>query len=100
MIYQQSAQFARLALQHRLPATAFAREFAVAGGALAYGPYETSTMERQADLVAKILGGANPAELPVERPTKIRLVVNLETAKTLGIVVPPSILLRADEVIQ
>ena len=100
MIFQQSARFARLALQHRLPATAFAREFAIAGGALAYGPDNTSTMDREADLVAKILGGTNPAELPVERPTKINLVVNLKTAKALGITIPQSILLRADEVIK
>ena len=100
MIYQQSVRFARLALQHRLPATAFSHEFAVAGGALAYGPDDPSTSERTAVLVAKILGGANPAELPVERPAKIRLVVNLKTAKALGITIPQSILLRADEVIR
>jgi putative ABC transport system substrate-binding protein len=100
MIYQQSAQFARLALKHRLPATAFAREFALAGGALAYGPDVTETRDSTADLVAKILGGAKPGELPVQRPSKIRLVVNLKTAKALGITVPQSILLRADEVIR
>jgi putative ABC transport system substrate-binding protein len=100
MMYQQSARFAKLALQHRLPATSFARDFAIAGGALAYGPDDISTIERTAVLVAKILGGAKPAELPVERPTKIRLVVNLKTAKALGITIPQSILLRADEVIR
>jgi putative ABC transport system substrate-binding protein len=100
MIYQQSARFAKLALKHQLPATSFAREFAIAGGALAYGPDDTWSFERQAVMVAKILGGAKPAEIPVERPTKIRLVVNLKTAKTLGITIPQSILLRADEVIR
>jgi len=100
MIYQQSARFAKLALKHQLPATSFAREFAIAGGALAYGPDDTWSFERQAVMVAKILGGAKPAEIPVERPAKIRLVVNLKTAKTLGITIPQSILLRADEVIR
>jgi putative ABC transport system substrate-binding protein len=100
MIYGQSARLARLALKHRLPATSMDPEFANAGGALAYGPELTSTIERIAIFVAKILGGSSPAELPVERPTKIQLVVNLKTAKTLGITTPQSILLRADEVIR
>jgi putative ABC transport system substrate-binding protein len=100
MIHNQSARLARLALKHRLPATSFAREFAIAGGALAYGPHSDWDDERVAILVAKILGGAKPGELPVERPTTFRLVVNLKTAKTLGITIPQSILLRADEVIR
>jgi putative ABC transport system substrate-binding protein len=75
-------------------------KFANVGGAIAYGPELTSTIERIAVLVAKILGGSNPAELPVERPTKIQLLVNLKTAKALGITMPQSILLRADEVIR
>jgi putative ABC transport system substrate-binding protein len=100
MIYQQSARLARLALKHRLPATSFSRQFAIAGGTLAYGPDEPSTIEGTAVLVAKILGGAKPGDLPVQRPSKIRLVVNLKTAKTLGITIPQSILLRADEVIR
>ena len=100
MIYGQSARLARLALKHRLPATSMAREFAIAGGVIAYGPELSSTIETLAVLAAKILDGRNPAELPVERPTKIRLVVNLKTAKALGITIPQSILLRADEVIR
>jgi len=100
LIYGQSAQLARLALTHRLPATSFAREFADAGGAIAYGPEENSTWERIAVLMAKILGGSDPAELPIERPTKIQLVVNIKTAKALGITIPQSMLLRADEVIE
>jgi putative ABC transport system substrate-binding protein len=100
MIYVQSARLAELVLKHRLPATSMARAFADAGGAISYGPELTSAWERHAVLVTKILGGAKPAEVPVERPTKIRLVVNLNTAKTLGITVPQSILLRADEVIR
>jgi putative ABC transport system substrate-binding protein len=100
MIYEQSARLARLALKRRLPATSMARAFANAGGAISYGPESTSAWESHAGLVAKILGGSNPAELPIERPTKINLVVNLKTAKALGLTVPQSILLRADEVIR
>jgi putative ABC transport system substrate-binding protein len=100
MIYNLSARLARLALTHRLPATSMAREFAIAGGVIAYGPEVTSTFERATALVSKILDGGKPAELPVERPAKIQLVVNLKTAKSLGITIPQSILLRADEVIE
>jgi putative ABC transport system substrate-binding protein len=100
MIYNESVRLARLALTHKLPAISFAREFAVAGGAVAYGPEDNSATESLAVLVAKILGGANPAELPVERPTRIQLLVNGKTAKALGITIPQSILLRADEVIK
>jgi len=100
MNYGQSPRLARLALKHRLPATSMALEFAIAGGTIAYGPETTSADKRIADSLAKILGGGNPAELPVERPTKFNLVVNLETAKSLGITIPQSILLRADELIR
>src|SRR5258708_28117906 len=99
MIYVQSAQLARLAMKHRLPATSMARLFAEAGGTVAYGPDLASASDRSAVLVAKILGGAHPAELPVERPTKVQLVVNLKATKSLDITLPESILLRADEVI-
>jgi putative ABC transport system substrate-binding protein len=100
MMYVQSARLAKLAMKHRLPATSMARLFAEAGGTVTYGPELASTAERSAVLVAKILGGTKPGELPVERPTKVQLVVNLKTAKALGITVPLSILVRADEVIQ
>jgi putative ABC transport system substrate-binding protein len=100
MIFGQSARLAELALKHRLPATSMAQEFANLGGAISYGPTATETWERVAALVAKILNGSNSAELPIERPTKFQLVVNLKTAKTLGITIPQSILLRADEVIE
>ncbi len=100
MIYVESDRLAKLALKHRLPATSMARPFAEDGGALSYGPEEASAFERVAGLVAKILGGANPAELPVERPTKVQLVVNLKTAKAFGLTVPESVLYRADEVIR
>ena len=100
MTYIQSARLAKLSLKHRLPAASMFTEFTDAGGALAYGPDVISTVERVAILVAKILSGNKPAELPVERPTKFQLVVNLKTAKTLGLIVPQSILLRADKVIR
>jgi ABC-type uncharacterized transport system substrate-binding protein len=100
MIYVQNERLAKLALKYRLPATSMARQFAEAGGTLAYGPEPTSVFERCGGLVAKILSGAKPGELPVERPTKVQLVVNLKTAKALGLTVPDSILYRADEVIQ
>jgi putative ABC transport system substrate-binding protein len=100
MSWTQSARLARLALKHRLPAASMAREFANAGGTIAYGPDTDLDRERNAVMVAKILNGSNPAELPVERPTTFQLVVNLKTAKTLGIKIPQSIMLRADEVIR
>jgi putative ABC transport system substrate-binding protein len=100
MIYWQSARLARLALKHRLPATSFARQFAIVGGAIAYGPADTSVAGRVAALVARILGGAKPGDLPIERPTTFKLVVNLKTAKALSITIPQSILIRADEVIR
>jgi putative ABC transport system substrate-binding protein len=102
MIYWQNARLAGLALKHRLPATSMAVEFANAGGLLAYGPELTAKYHHNAVavMVAKIMGGANPAALPVERPTNIQLIVNLKTAKTLAITIPQSVLLRADEVIE
>ena len=77
-----------------------ARLFADSGGVISYGPDLASAGERGAALVAKILGGAKPGDLPVERPSKFELVVNLKTAKALGITMPQSILLQADEVIK
>mgnify|MGYP001415138756 CR=1 FL=1 len=100
MLWGQSARIAELTLKHRLPATSMAGEFAQAGGMLSYGPDPASSFERNAALVAKILGGAKPGDLPLERPTKFKLVVNLKTARALGLTIPQSILLQADEVIQ
>ena len=100
MMFMQSERIAKLALKHRLPATSMSRLFADAGGTLAYGPERIPAYERAAVLVAKILAGAKPGDLPVERPSKIELVVNLKTAKALGLTIPQSILLRADEVIR
>jgi putative ABC transport system substrate-binding protein len=84
----------------RLPTMFSWREAALEGSLIAYGPSITENYRRAAEYVAKILRGAKPADLPVEQPTKFELVVNLKTAKALGITIPQSILLRADEVIE
>ena len=91
---------ADLALKYRLPSMYGFRENVTAGGLIAYGPSLSHTARRAATFVDKILKGAKPAELPVEQPTKFELVINLRTAKSLGITIPQSLLLRADEVIQ
>ena len=100
MIYLESERLAKLALKHRLPATSMARLFADAGGFISYGPDNGAAFERSAILVAKILAGAKLGDLPIERPSKFDLVVNLKTAKALGLTIPQSILLQADEVIR
>jgi putative ABC transport system substrate-binding protein len=94
------AQLARLAAQHRLPAIYVRREFAEAGGLLAYGPSFPDNYRRAATYVDKILKGAKPGDLPVEQPTRIELVINLKTAKALGLTIPQSLLQRADQVIE
>jgi putative tryptophan/tyrosine transport system substrate-binding protein len=100
MMYRQSDQLAKLSVKHRLPATSMARQFAEAGGAISYGPDLAATYERNALFVAKILSGAKPGELPIERPTKVQLIVNLKTTKALGLTVPESVLYRADDLIR
>ena len=93
-------RIAGLTLGLRLPAVSLFLDFARAGGMMAYGVDPTNIFRQGAALIAKVLRGAKPAELPAELPTKFELVVNLKTAKSLGIVFPTSILLRADEVIE
>src|SRR5262249_53080216 len=91
---------AALAVTHRLPTISYRPAYVRADGLMSYGANRAHLAWRAATLVDKILKGAKPADLPVERPTKLDLVINLKTAKTLGITIPPSLLLLADEVIQ
>ena len=89
-----------LALGARLPTMYGFREYVEAGGLMSYGPNFPDLFRRAADYVDKILRGAKPADIPVEQPTKFDLVINLTTAKALGLTIPESFLLRADEVIE
>jgi ABC-type uncharacterized transport system substrate-binding protein len=91
---------AELALRHRLPAITLFPDFARAGGLLAYGPNLLSMYRLVGVAAGKVARGANPAELPIERPTKFETVLNMRTARALGISIPTSLLLRADEVIE
>jgi putative ABC transport system substrate-binding protein len=100
MFLAQRIQLAELAARKRLPAIYGIREHAEAGGLMAYGANRADIFRRAAAFVVKILRGANPADLPVEQPTKFELVVNLNTAKELGLTVPDRLLALADEVIE
>jgi len=90
----------KLAARHRLPALYSDHAFATEGGLIAYGPDRVDQFRRAADYVDRILKGEKPADLPVQAPTKYELVINLKTAKALGIEMPASVLARADEVIE
>ena len=92
--------YATLAAVNRLPSLYNRKEFAEAGGLMAYGPNFSDNAKRAATYVHKILKGTKPAELPVEQPTRLELVINLQTAKSLGLTIPPTVLLRADRVIE
>jgi ABC-type uncharacterized transport system substrate-binding protein len=92
------ATILRLTAQHRLPAISTNRSFAEQGGLMAYQEYTPDTERRVAVFVDKILKGAKPADLPIEQPTKFEFVINLKTAKALGLTIPPSLLLQADQV--
>jgi putative ABC transport system substrate-binding protein len=89
-----------LAAKNRLPAIYARKEFVEAGGLMSYGPSFATDGRDAARLVDKILKGAKPADLPVEQPTKFELMINLKTAKALGLTIPPVVLMRAEKVIK
>jgi len=93
-------RIAELAVQHRLPAIYYRRDFVEAGGLMSYGANGVAIYRRAATYVDKILKGAKPADLPVEQPTAFEFVINMKAAKALGVTIPPALLVRADQVIQ
>ena len=100
ILFENLKPIADFALQARLPSTFHLREFIVAGGLISYGVDRSELFRRAAAYIDKNLKGANPADLPVEQPTKFELVINLKTAKALGLTIPPNLLGIADEVIE
>jgi len=100
MFNSEARRLADLATKNRLPTVFQFREYVDAGGLMAYGASLADLTRRSATYVDKILKGAKPGDLPVERPTKFELVINLKTARALGLTIPQSVLLRADEIIQ
>ena len=100
LTFTNRVQINSWALNQRLPTMYAIREFVAAGGLMSYGTNFPSLFRRAAEFTDRILRGANPADIPVEQPTKFDLVINLKTAKALGFEVPPTLLARADEVIE
>jgi putative ABC transport system substrate-binding protein len=100
LVVRHAADITAFARQHRLPAIYGSRIFTQEGGLMSYGPDFTDSFRHAATYLDKIFRGATPAALPVEQPTKFELVINLKTAKALGLTIPPAVLARADEVIQ
>jgi len=98
--YLNRTRIVDLAVRHRLPSVFQNREFVETGGLLSYAPSTTANYRRAAFFVDRILKGAKPADLPVEQPTKFELVINLKTAKALGLTIPPSLLGRADRILE
>jgi putative ABC transport system substrate-binding protein len=100
MLFSERARIAKLAAASRLPTIYGFRDHVDAGGLVSYGVNLAENFHRAAAYVNKILKGANPGDLPVEFPTKLELVINDRAAKALGLIIPPSVLVRADEVIE
>ena len=100
LTFRYATQVTALAAKHRLPAIYFGRVFVTNGGLISYGPDFADLFFRAGGYVDKIFKGAKPSDLPVEQPTKFQLVINMKTAKALGLTVPPALLARADEVIE
>ena len=100
LVFTHRTRIHTLATAVRLPTLHDYREYVEAGGLMSYGPNFPASFRRAADFVDKILRGANPADLPIEQPTKFDLVINLTTAKALGLTVPSTLLVSADEVIE
>ena len=99
-IFRDGMKLAQLGLRHRLPTSFAFREYVDAGGLMSYGVNFLDMWHRAAEYADKVLKGIKPSSLPVEQPTKFELVVNLRTAKALGLTIPPAVLARADEIIQ
>ncbi len=100
VVFDHRARIAALGREKRLPTVSLFTEFAEAGGLLTYGPSLRESFRRSGVFAGKVLGGAKPADLPIERPEKFELVINMKTAKALGLTIPPSLLQRADQVIE
>ncbi|MBI2159635.1 MAG: hypothetical protein HYU25_04455 [Candidatus Rokubacteria bacterium] len=100
MLHRERRLLVDLAARRRLPAIYFARDLVEAGGLMAYSADFADLARRAATYVHKILKGAKPADLPVEQPTRFELVINLKTAKALGLTIPPLFLFRADKLIE
>jgi putative ABC transport system substrate-binding protein len=100
LFFRDAQQLSQMAVKHQLATLCEWREMAQAGCLMSYGPSLVGLQRRAAAYVDRIIRGAKPADLPVERPTTFELVINLKTAKALGLTIPPSVLLRADEVIE
>jgi putative ABC transport system substrate-binding protein len=100
MLFTERKRLVALAAKHRVPLLGNAREFTQLGGFISYGASIPEGARRSASYLDKILKGAKPGDLPVEQPTTFELVINLKTAKALGLTVPPALLLRADQVIE
>jgi len=96
----QRAQLVKLSVRHRLPAIYYTAEIVEAGGLMSYGVNRSELARRDATFVDKILKGADPAQLPVEQPTKFEFIINLKAAKLIDLAIPPNVLARADKVIR